>query len=77
MPKSGSALIGNQNIHRQSFVSRPNLRAQHLDGMPTKSLTATIPNDKKLAQINQVRLLAVQTISDDIATILKNHGSII
>ena len=76
-PKSDAALIGNQNFHRQSSVFRPDLRAQNLHGAAAESLTTTLSNDKKLPQINQIRLLSIKTISNNLSVVLKNHRSIL
>lgn len=41
------------------------------------TLAATIAPDKKLPQINLIRLFSVKSISDNVTSLLKNHATIL
>ena len=39
--------------------------------------TPTVAGDKKLSQINLVRLLSVKSVGDNVSALFKNHASIL
>ena len=72
-PENQGVLVGNQDLDRQPLTFWPNLRARNLHHPPTDTLPALVANQKKMPQIDFIRLLPEQGIRRHRATVLKKY----
>ncbi len=64
-PERECRFVVNEHVDRQALRLGPDLGSQHLDRLPADSLTPAVANDEELAEMDLVRLLAVQGVGDD------------
>ncbi len=66
-----------QDINSKPLSLSPNVRPQKLHRPTTKTTAAMATHDKKLSQVNLIRLLSVKCVGDNRSVVLKNHCSIL
>src|SRR5437867_3802928 len=76
-PESDCSLVCNENLHRQPLGLGPNLSAEQLNSRSANPLTAAITDHKKLPQVNFLRLLSKQSVSDNLTIILEQNRAIL